>query len=121
VRYRWEPEAGQIDLTAQEAAARPAHYLTAALHARLEQGAVAFTLRVQLGEEGDPTHDPTVVWPKERKELTAGRLVLTGPADDPGAFNPTRLTPGIEPSNDPVLAFRGPTYPESVRRRTRHR
>ena len=121
VRYRWEPEAGRIDLTAEEAAARTAHYLTEALRERLEQGAVAFTLRVQLGEEGDPTHDPTVLWPEERKELSAGVLVLTAPADDPGGFDPTRLTAGVELSDDPVLAFRGRAYQESAHRRTENR
>jgi len=61
VRYRWEPVAGRIELTEQEAAARQPHYLSAALHERLAQAAVAFTLKVQLGDDGDPTHDHTVV------------------------------------------------------------
>ncbi|GII52737.1 catalase-related peroxidase [Planotetraspora thailandica] len=126
VRYRWEPEAGRMDLTAEEAATRADHYLTAELHERLQDGPVAFTLQVQLGEEGDPTHDPTVAWPETRKEITAGRLELTAPVDDQErwaaqGFNPTWVTAGIELSDDPVLAFRAGAYPESLRRRGEHR
>ncbi|GAA4588162.1 catalase family peroxidase [Planotetraspora phitsanulokensis] len=126
VRYRWEPEAGRVDLTAEEAATQADHYLTAEIHERVKGGPVAFTLQVQLGEEDDPTHDPTVAWPDGRKEITAGRLELTGPVHDQEqwaeqGFNPTGVTAGIELSDDPVLAFRAGAYPESFRRRNENR
>jgi catalase len=123
VRYRWEPVAGRAALTEEEAANRAHDYLTEEFHQRLRQGPVAFTLWVQLGEEGDPTHDPTVAWPAERREINAGRLELTSPVADPDrwataeAFSPARTTAGIELSDDPVLAFRARAYAESVRRR----
>ena len=122
VRYRWEPDAGRADLSAEEAASRADDYLTAEFHERLRHGPVTFTLRVQLGEKGDPTHDPTVHWPEARTELTAGRLELTAPVDDQGywaaqGFSPTRITAGIELSDDPVLAFRAHAYHESSHRR----
>jgi catalase len=123
VRYRWEPAAGRTDLTAAEAATRTAHYLTDELHQRLEHAPVAFDLRIQLAEPDDPTHDPSTVWPDHRKEITAGRLEITAPADDQDpwntqAFNPTRVTTGIQLSDDPVLAFRAHAYAESHLRRS---
>ncbi|WP_194916950.1 catalase family peroxidase [Catenulispora rubra] len=123
VRYRWEPAAGRSELTAEEAAGRAPDYLTVELHERLARGRVTFMLYVQLAEDDDPTHDPTVAWPEERKELTAGWLELTGPVDDQGhwegeRFDPTRVTGGIELSDDPVLAFRSFAYAESFHRRS---
>jgi len=123
VRYRWEPEAGRAALTADEAATRTAHYLTDELHRRLEHESVAFDLRIQRAEPDDPTHDPSTVWPDHRREFTAGRLEITAPADDQDpwntqAFNPTRVTPGIQLSDDPILAFRAHAYAESHLRRS---
>ncbi|WP_043671333.1 catalase family peroxidase [Streptomyces xylophagus] len=123
VRYRWEPVAGRVELSADEAATRTAHYLTDELHERLEQAPVAFNLRIQLAEPDDPTHDPSTVWPDHRKEINAGRLEINAPADDQDlwntqAFNPTRVTAGIQLSDDPVLAFRAHAYAESHLRRS---
>ena len=71
----------------------------------------------------DATHDPSTVWPDHRKEIAAGRLEITAPADDQDpwntqAFNPTRVTTGIQLSDDPVLAFRAHAYAESHFRRS---
>ncbi|MFG2780004.1 catalase [Streptomyces prunicolor] len=123
VRYRWEPESGRAALTAAEAATRTAHYLTDELHRRLEHESVAFDLRIQRAEPDDPTHDPSTVWPDHRREFTAGGLEITAPADDQDpwntqAFNPTRVTHGIQLSDDPVLAFRAHAYAESHLRRS---
>ncbi|WOX07625.1 catalase family peroxidase [Streptomyces sp. N50] len=123
VRYRWEPEAGRAELAAADAATRTAHFLTDELHQRLERAPVAFDLRIQLAEPDDPTHDPSTVWPDHRREFTAGRLEITAPADDQDhgnaqAFNPTRVTTGIQLSDDPVLAFRAHAYAESHLRRS---
>ncbi|MFJ3498471.1 catalase family peroxidase [Streptomyces sp. NPDC086091] len=126
VRYRWEPAAGREALTPQDAARRAADYLTDEFHRRLERAPVAFTLRVQLAEDDDPTHDPSVAWPEHRREIDAGRLVITAPEDDQekwagAAFSPAHLTTGIEPSDDPILAFRAQAYAESYGRRSRQR
>ncbi|MER5795686.1 catalase family peroxidase [Streptomyces sp. NPDC001980] len=126
VRYRWEPEAGRLALTADQAATRTAHYLTDEIRGRLERAPVSFSLRVQLADPGDPTHDPTTTWPDHRTEITAGRLEITAPCDDPDhrntqPFDPTRLTDGIQLSDDPVLAFRSHAYAESHHRRSHGR
>jgi catalase len=55
--------------------------------------------------------------------VTVGTLSVTGPdherdqGDDVLVFDPSRVTDGIECSDDPVLAFRPAAYSESIRRR----
>jgi catalase len=89
---------------------------------RLRTEPVSFTLNVQFAECGDPTDDPTRAWPDTRPEIAAGRLDLTGPVSDEQfwnnhMFDPTRLGPGIELSDDPVLVCRGAAYGEGFSRR----
>jgi catalase len=65
-----------------------------------------------------------VPWPDERQQVTLGRLEVTGLAHDREqggdilVFDPTRVTDGIELSDDPILRFRPHAYAESVLRRT---
>jgi catalase len=125
VRYRWQPAAGRMNLTPEEAVTRADDYLTGELHERLHRGPVVFTLHVQLGEDGDPTGNPAVAWPAERSELAVGQLELTAPVDDQEhwtaqQFDPGHVTAGIELSDDPVLAFRSRAYAESYRRRSQN-
>jgi catalase len=120
VRYRWEPEAGERTLPGDEAKARGRDYLQEEILAR---GETVFRLLVILAEEGDDIDDPTVAWPSEREQVEVGRLVLTGPDTererdgDVLVFDPTRVVPGIEPSDDPILNFRPRAYSVSVERR----
>jgi len=121
VRYRFEPEAGERSLPGGEAKARGRDYLRDEVLAREE---TAFRLVVTLAEEGDAVHDPTAAWPVERERVDVGRLVLTGPETererdgDVLVFDPTRVTAGIELSDDPILHFRPRAYSVSVARRT---
>ena len=123
-RYRFEPEAGEAWLEPEEAKAKSPDYLEDDLRERMSAGPVAFALQVQLAEEGDPTDDPTVQWPEEREVVELGRLEITGldtereRGDDVLVFDPTRVTEGIECSEDPILKFRPRAYSESVARRT---
>lgn len=120
VRYRWEPEAGEATLSGEDAKARGRDYLQEDILAR---GESAFRLVAVLATEEDAVDDPTVAWPDERERLELGRLVLTGPelereqGGDILVFDPTRVTDGIEMSDDAVLRFRGPAYSVSVARR----
>ncbi|MDG9675862.1 catalase family peroxidase [Micromonospora sp. DH14] len=122
VRYTWDPDEKITRLSDEELADRGPHYLTEEIHDRLSRGTAAFSLRVQLAAEGDPTHDSTIAWPDHRKMIVAGRLELTSVVDDPDsrdayAFDPTRLTSGIELSDDSLLHYRKTAYAESHRRR----
>jgi catalase len=124
VRYRWEPEAGVEELTEDEARERGPDYLREEIAERVGAGGAAFRLLVQLGEDGDPSDDPTAAWPEERELVEVGRLELTGPeperehGDDVLVFDPTRVVDGIELSDDPILRFRPQAYSVSVERRS---
>jgi catalase len=120
VRYRWEPEAGEATLSGEDAKARGRDYLQEEILAR---GESAFRLVAVIATEEDAVDDPTVAWPEERERVELGRLVLTGPelgreqGGDILVMDPTRVTAGIELSDDAVLRFRGPAYSVSVQRR----
>ena len=71
-----------------------------------------------IGDDGDAFDDPTVAWPVNRRTVSMGMLFLDSLPDDdaqkaqiePLSFNPLRLVPGIEPSNDEILAARREIY-----------
>ena len=69
-------------------------------------------LMMTIGEKGDTLDDPTKPWPGTRMRAAMGTLTLTEvPRDQEAAgerisFNPCRLAPGIEVSDDPILEAR---------------
>ena len=121
VRYRWEPEAGEHSLSPEDAKALGRDYLQEEIVAR---GESAFRLQVIIATDEDAVDDPTVAWPEQRQHVEVGRLVLDGPElqrerdGDVLVMDPTRVTEGIELSDDPILRFRGSAYSVSVERRT---
>jgi catalase len=119
VRYRWEPDAGEATLPQDEADALPPDYLQDDLRDRLSDAPIIFTLFLQLAAEGDPTDDPTAAWPADRPQVEAGRLELTGIADECEklVFDPMNLTDGIEPSDDKILLARPAAYSVSIDKR----
>jgi catalase len=125
VRYTWVPEEGEATITAEEAKARPADYLQRDLAERFAAGRpVRFTLELQLAAEGDPVDDSRISWPAERERVVAGTLELSRldtsreRDGDVLVFDPTRVTDGIELTDDPILQFRPKAYGVSVDRRT---
>ena len=120
VRYTWKPTIDIPDLSRDEAKALGRDYLREELAERLEAGPVRFELEVQIAGPGDDPNDPSAVWPEERERVVVGTLEVTAPTDegDDFVFDPTRVTDGIEPSDDPVLAFRPRAYAISHDRRT---
>jgi catalase len=121
VRYRFEPEAGEATLSVEEAKARGRDYLQEEI---VRRESSAFRMVVIIAEEGDPVDDSTVAWPEERERVEVGRLELTGPDTererdgDILVFDPTRVTEGIDLSDDPILHFRPRAYSASVTRRS---
>lgn len=121
VKFEWLPEAGVHMLSIKDTTSQPPDYLEQELNERLQQQTAAFRLNIIIGEEGDPTDDPTTAWPKKRQRIDAGRLVLTAPVAEPEGLvmDPTVLPPqGMELSNDPILNFRRSAYAESWKRRS---
>ena len=121
VRYRFEPEAGERSLSMEDAKARGRDYLQEEIVGR---DSAAFRLVVVVAADGDDVNDPTVAWPEDRERVEVGRLELSGPdtereqGDDILVFDPTRVTDGIDVSDDQILRFRPRAYAASVTRRS---
>ena len=124
VRYRWLPEAGDESLSRGEAKNRGRDYLQEEITARLERQPVRFGLELQLASEEDDVNDPTEPWRGDRETILGGTLELTEletereTGGDILVFDPTRVTDGIELSDDPILQFRARAYSVSIERRS---
>lgn len=114
VRFYWQPVAGVRNIKATPEP--PDKYLFDELKARLKRWPARFMLMMTIGEAGDALDDCTKPWPGTRRRIAMGTLTLTEVAEDQAAagerisFNPCRLAPGIEPSNDPILEARLGAY-----------
>jgi catalase len=124
VRYSWLPEAGEAALSSGDAKRGGPNYLSDEISRRLGREPVRFTLRLQLAGRSDPIDDPTAAWPDDRQTVEAGSLELAEleegreQGDDVLVFDPTRVTDGIETSNDPILHFRSRAYSVSIELRS---
>jgi catalase len=125
VRYRFVPEAGVEAMPDDELEEASREYLQEDIRERLGREPARFRLVARLAEDGDDVDDPTVPWPDgEREEVELGTLELTGlettreTGDDVLVFDPTRVTDGIETSDDPILHVRSYAYSVSVERRS---
>jgi catalase len=125
-RYKFLPMDGQKNLSEAEAKGKPDNFLAEELEARVAAGPVKFRMIVQLPNAGDPTNDPSLVWPEDRKTIELGTISITSVVPDSEAaqkalvFFPTSLTDGIELSDDPLPALRSAVYGLSFARRQQH-
>ena len=123
VRYVWDPEGGEETISQGEARKLGRDYLQEEMVERLKQGPARFRLMLQLAEPGDPTDDPRKKWPDDRRQIVGGVLEIAelDPEPESGGdivvFDPMRLTDGIEPSDDVILAYRPGAYDVSATRR----
>jgi catalase len=91
---------------------------------RLSRSPIEFRLTVQLAEEGDPVDDATARWPEDRPLAELGLLTVIKRVIDSDAvqralaFDPGRLTDGIEPTEDPLIATRSAVYAIAAQRRS---
>jgi catalase len=125
VRYSWIPEEGDGTISTVEAKSRAPDYLRRDVEQRFAAGKpVRFGLELQLAAEQDPLDDPRIAWPSDRERVAAGTLELTAldtqreRDGDVLVFDPTRVTDGIELTDDPILRFRPKAYSVSVERRS---
>jgi catalase len=121
-RYHWVAVAPPAGLTADENRFLPPQYLVGEMKQHIAREPAAWDLVFDLAESGDPTDDMTKHWPASRPKITAGRLVVDRVHEDQdlvdrSMFDPTKVPPGIETSDDPVLHFRSESYIESQKRR----
>lgn len=124
-KYKLVPAGGDVGLSDDEASKKAADFYVPELKERLAKEPAEFTLTAILGEPGDPTDDPTALWPEDqRKTLTLGTVAITEVADDAvcdaGIFDPTNLVDGIEgPANDTIFPMRSQAYGVSYSRRAK--
>jgi len=122
-RYKFLPVAGQRDLPEADAKAKPPNFLMDELRTRLMSRPIQYRVIVQLANPGDPTNDPSLVWPEDRKTVDVGVVSITSVVVDSDTaqktlvFFPTNLTDGIELSDDPFPALRTSVYALSFARR----
>ena len=124
VRWRIEPEAGVATMSDEEIEGLSPDYLQEELRERLGREPVRFRLLARIAQDGDPLDDPTQAWPDKREAVEMGAIELTRAdsdretGDDVLVFDPTRMTDGIELSDDPILRVRSHAYSTSVERRS---
>lgn len=121
-RYRIEPVEGAHFLNAEASKAVEHEYLMQELPARLQKGAYAYKISVQLAQQGDEVNDPTVAWPDDRRVVELGTLTIDkvsadAPIYEKTMFSPLNLVEGIEPSEDKILLARPTAYAVSFGRR----
>jgi catalase len=123
-RYHWEPVAGVASQSLEDLRKQSPSYLFDELEERLRRAPVQFDLVLQMAGPGDPTDDPNAPWPEDRPRVPIGRLSIRRPTtleeigDPVMMHDPTRVTDGIELSDDPILAARRGIYEVSVAHRT---
>jgi catalase len=123
VRLDWEPVAGVRPIDPLDAGHLAPDYLHAELRKRLAHMPGRFALRMQVAGQGDVIDDPTALWDDSQARITMGELVLTDVVADQSegcerlSFNPARVVPGLECSDDPILLARRGAYEDSCRRR----
>lgn len=119
VKYVFEPDAGAGELSLKDMTEVPFGFYETELAERIRKGPVHFKLYAMLGEDGDPTDDPTRAWPNERERVYLGRLQVD--AEDAEAhdalYDPTVMTQGLACSEDPILQFRRGAYRHSHAKR----
>jgi catalase len=125
VKFRFVPQDGETQISDAQLKSMPPSFLEQALIERVRASPANWDMIVTIGEPGDPETNPTLLWPKNRREMKAGTLTLTSatPSDRAGSYeinyDPLIMTDGIAPTDDPVLLFRSPSYATSHTRRIR--
>lgn len=126
IRYQVLPVAGPQPLSDAEAKSKGPNYLFDELKSRLAKAPVKYRLVAQLPQPGDPTNDGSIVWPADRKTVELGVITITSVDPDSAAsekalaFDPIRLTDGIDLSDDPLPTLRSNVYTLSVARRRKN-
>lgn len=121
-RYQIVPEGGKQLLSKDDAAKATHDYLVNEIRSRVGKGPVRFKLILQLAAPGDKLDDPSIAWSDTNKTIELGTFEIASVVPDSDAtqqallFLPSLLPVGIEPA-DPMIRFRGLTYPVSYDRR----
>lgn len=123
VKFKTVPLDGEKWLSKEEAGAKADDFIETDLKDRLAKAPIAYTLLAVIGEDADPTGDPTMEWPAGRKEMKLGVLKITALEDnatcDAGMFDPMSLGAGFAAfPDDTILPMRTQAYAASLVRRS---
>lgn len=120
-RWRVEPKAGHVGLSAEQMAQLGDDFLTPELTQRLSNGHVEFNLWLQLAQKGDDVKNPSIAWPTTNPEVRMGQIAITALNNtcEPTMFNPALLPQGMSVSEDPTLLVRAGSYGVSLGRRSK--
>jgi catalase len=118
------PAAQPVSVPHDELLKRAPDFLEQEITERVRGGPQRWTLVVTVANPGDLTADPSKAWPKDRRAVEVGTLVVQriiaepdGPCRDIN-FDPTVLPPGMRTSDDPFPAARSSVYRVSYDDRT---
>jgi catalase len=124
VRWSLLPAAQPVAVSPDELAKRGPDFLEQEIAQRVASEPQRWTMVVTVANPGDPTADPTVAWPANRRSIEVGTLVAQhvqaerdGPCRDIN-FDPTVLPSGMRTSDDPFPAARSAAYAKSYDLRT---
>ena len=120
VRWSLLPSAQPIPISQADLEERGPDFLEQEIRERVRAaGPQTWTMVITVADPGDPTADPSKAWPKGRRTVEVGTLVVRRiePERDGSCrdinFDPTVLPPGIRVSDDPFPAARSSVYRKS--------
>ncbi len=120
VRWAFVPATPAPAGTGTPSAPGDKNYLFDGLIAHVAAHPLQWHMIVTIAQPGDPTAEPTVPWPADRRTIDAGTLTidhLYAEADGPCTsitFDPLVLPDGVTPSDDPIPAARSAAYMRSL-------
>ncbi len=126
IKFKMVPTGGEVNLTDDEAKAKPAEYLVQDMTERLATAKPAsFDMMAIMGRAGDKTDNATQLWDGEdtRPMIKLGTLKIAAleknETCDETIFAPTNLADGIAgPKDDPLFEIRTPAYAVSITNRS---
>jgi catalase len=126
MKFRMVPTGGEVNLTDDEAKAKPPEYLVQDMTDRLATAKPAsFDMMAIMGRPGDKTDNATQMWDGEdtRPMVKLGTLKIAAleknQTCDETIFAPTILADGIAgPKDDPLFEIRTPAYAVSITNRS---
>jgi catalase len=126
IKFKMVPTGGEVNLTDDEAKAKPPEYLVQDMTERLATAKPAsFDMVAIMGRAGDKTDNATQLWDGEdtRPTVKLGTLKIAAleknETCDGTIFAPTTLADGIAgPKDDPLFEIRTPAYAVSITNRS---
>ena len=120
IKFKAVPTAGELNLSDEEAKAKPANFLADVLKERLTKSPVTFDLMAIIGQAGDVTNDSTAMWPEDsRRSVKLGTIavaeIVPNATCDAFTFDPVVLPDGMAgPADDTLFEIRSPAYAVSI-------